>query len=138
MDKKTCNKCGLEKPVSGFHRATRNAGGYYHTCKSCRKGIDSEYYLTSEKKEKIKEYKKRNLEKMREYKANCGCCLCKKEFEPVALDFHHKDDNKEFTVANRVSISWETLLVEIKKCVVVCANCHRKLHAGILKLDMPG
>jgi hypothetical protein len=136
MSEKTCNKCGLKKSVLGFHRATRNAGGYQNTCKECRKVIDSNYYLTSNKKEKIKEYKNKNLEVMRAYKANCGCCLCKKEFEPVALDFHHKEDNKEFGIANRIHMSWKSLLVEIEKCVVLCANCHRKVHAGLLDLPI--
>ena len=102
MEIKTCNKCGLEKCVLEYHRATRNVGGYYHTCKECRKAIDSEYYQNSEKKERCREYKARNVALMREYKAACGCVLCKKEFEPVALDFHHPDKNKEFTVANRI------------------------------------
>jgi hypothetical protein len=136
--KKTCNKCGVDKLVSEYHRAARNLGGYCHTCKECRKEIDSDYYRTSEKKEKSKEYnkkyKKRNLERLRRYKAECGCILCKKEFEPIVLDFHHKDDNKEFTIASKTTCSWDRLLIEIKKCVVLCSNCHRKVHAGILKL----
>lgn len=64
-----------------------------------------------------------------------GCCICS-EMEPVCLDFHHIDPaTKKFRIAAKASIpSLEALLEEIAKCVVICANCHRRFHAGELKL----
>ena len=32
---KVCNKCGIEKPVSEFHRHKRNPDGLTYSCKSC-------------------------------------------------------------------------------------------------------
>lgn len=131
---KTCNKCGLTKPVSEYHKAARNSDGRFHTCKECRKKYDFLYYKISNKKEKCLEYKTKGREKLKEYKSQLRCKYCG-ESEPVVLDFHHKDQNKEYNIANKVvAYSWERLLVEIKKCEVVCANCHRKLHAGILNV----
>lgn len=59
-----------------------------------------------------------------------GCQHCG-ENDPALLDFHHNDaGQKEFTIAARIhSIPLERLSGEIEKCIVLCANCHRKLHA---------
>lgn len=69
-----------------------------------------------------------------------GCALCP-ENDPVALAFHHPDPAiKEFTIGKAVSASIEMrtanakLKAEIAKCVVLCHNCHAKVHAGHLEL----
>lgn len=59
------------------------------------------------------------------------CLICG---ESVCLDFHHKDPNeKDFTIGKHRNKSKENLIKEIEKCV--CANCHRKIHAGIINLE---
>ena len=70
-----------------------------------------------------------------DYKSTLTCSMCP-ESESVCLDFHHKDPNKkEFSIGHQVASKGKaTLMKEIKKCVVLCANCHRKLHAGLIKL----
>ena len=75
--------------------------------------------------------KKRKVEKLKwiqNYKRSKGCCQCI-ENEPVCLDFHHISDDKEANIAS-VCTSWsqERLQKELDKCIVICANCHRKLH----------
>lgn len=58
-----------------------------------------------------------------------GCVLCGYNKCLSALEFHHIDRNKEFGVSySRESIP--RIKNEISKCVVVCANCHREIHAG--------
>jgi hypothetical protein len=61
-------------------------------------------------------------------------CLCCPEKNPICLDFHHKDPKKkDKAVAKLLGFkNKERLLNEIKKCIVVCANCHRKIHAGVI------
>lgn len=49
----------------------------------------------------------------------------------ACLEFHHKDPSKkEVTLSRAVNNGWsiERMEKEIAKCVVLCANCHRKLH----------
>ncbi|MBF0618729.1 MAG: hypothetical protein HQL19_01020 [Candidatus Omnitrophica bacterium] len=48
-----------------------------------------------------------------------------------ALEFHHVDPaQKDFNVSSRgYSRSWERVKVELGKCMILCANCHRELHA---------
>jgi NAD-dependent dihydropyrimidine dehydrogenase PreA subunit len=58
-------------------------------------------------------------------------CVSCGEAEKVCLDFHHLRDKVD--VINKLVKrgSMKNLEKEIDKCVVLCANCHRKLHAGI-------
>jgi len=67
-------------------------------------------------------------------KADVGCLYCG-EKEPSCLDFHHVDrEDKSAGVSRLVSgcCSVDRIFSEIEKCVVACANCHRKFHAGKL------
>lgn len=61
-----------------------------------------------------------------------GCAKCD-ESEPACLDFHHVGD-KDRTVSSMMGMSDTRLRDEIAKCVVLCANCHRKVHAGLITL----
>jgi len=65
-----------------------------------------------------------------DYKQDRGCENCGNE-NPVALDFHHIDDeSKDLTVSRLVSEGYGTQRVyrEMQRCRVLCANCHRKHH----------
>ncbi|MDS0296085.1 homing endonuclease associated repeat-containing protein [Halogeometricum luteum] len=60
-----------------------------------------------------------------------GCTRCS-ESDPVCLDFHHRDGvEKTANVSELVSNerSRDTIRAEIRRCDVLCANCHRKEHA---------
>lgn len=67
--------------------------------------------------------------KINEYKTTVGCPCGEKE--ACCLDFHHVNQDKESSIAQLTSeqASWERIELEIKKCIVVCSNCHRKIHA---------
>lgn len=59
-----------------------------------------------------------------------GCQDCG-EPDPNVLDFHHVRGKKKFNIARAVSAGFalRTIIKEIGKCRVVCANCHRR-HTG--------
>ena len=50
-----------------------------------------------------------------------------------ALEFHHRDpDQKDFSISSKgYTRSWERVKMEMDKCVMLCANCHRELHAKL-------
>lgn len=50
-----------------------------------------------------------------------------------ALEFHHLDaSKKDFNVSQRgYTRSWKRVVEELKKCTMLCANCHRELHAQL-------
>lgn len=57
-----------------------------------------------------------------------GCILCGYKKCMAALEFHHTGDDKEFTVSKLNTLT--SVKREASKCIVVCANCHREIHAG--------
>ncbi len=75
----------------------------------------------------------RGTEFLNEYKASRGCCMCG-ENTPAVLDFHHFGE-KTRMVATMRKYSIKRMMAEIDNCVILCSNCHRKLHAGLIDLD---
>ncbi|PIZ48257.1 hypothetical protein CO180_03375 [candidate division WWE3 bacterium CG_4_9_14_3_um_filter_41_6] len=67
-----------------------------------------------------------------------SCCICGYDKYIGALEFHHIDPNeKEFGLSSRgLTRSWEKIVEELKKCVLVCSNCHREIHAGVTQLPL--
>ncbi|MBP7216914.1 MAG: hypothetical protein KBA46_06495 [Candidatus Omnitrophica bacterium] len=65
-----------------------------------------------------------------EYKGGrCGMCGYDRCIE--ALEFHHTDSSgKDFSISEKgYTRSWERVREELDKCMILCANCHRELHA---------
>jgi hypothetical protein len=51
------------------------------------------------------------------------------ENDPIVLEFDHKTPERKFkpiSIMLSGHYSWESVLKEIKKCEVRCANCHRR------------
>ena len=68
-----------------------------------------------------------------------GICLaCRSACTPAALEFHHPDaSKKEFAIAvDGIYRSWERIEKELENCVMLCANCHAEVHAGVRVLDL--
>ena len=60
------------------------------------------------------------------------CQACGYDKCVSALTFHHVDpEEKDFTVSG-MSVSWHRIQQELKKCVLLCANCHAEVHAGVV------
>jgi len=58
------------------------------------------------------------------YKKSKGCQHCRYDENPIALDFHHVG-GKDKGVAGMLSNSRKKIFTEVRKCIVLCANCHR-------------
>ena len=68
------------------------------------------------------------------------CEGCGQVVPVAAFEFHHRDAaTKEFAIsADGVPRRWERIVAELGKCVLVCANCHREVHAGVRELGESG
>lgn len=63
-------------------------------------------------------------------KQTFSCSRCP-ENHVACLDFHHNDPSeKDMALGDAVKMGWskERILKELEKCIVLCSNCHRKLH----------
>lgn len=95
------------------------------------------YHLGSGVKEKQIQRQFRNRTKnITELKQIHGakCVICNYSRCLKALDFHHVDPtNKSFDVSDK-KLKVKEIAAEAKKCVLLCTNCHRELHAGLLTI----
>lgn len=135
---KICNKCKNNLPYAEFHKCKSKKDGLQTFCKKCnndnakKDSIKNKKRWTQRLKEKREKYRKDFLT----YKSTLFCCVCK-ENTSCCLDFHHlnhKKKNGEISSMFR-NRPLEKLKQELEKCVVLCSNCHRKLHAGLIKLN---
>jgi len=64
------------------------------------------------------------------------CQICGYDKYVGALDLHHIDESqKSFGIGDKgYTRSWEKTKQELDKCILVCANCHREIEAGITQL----
>lgn len=69
-----------------------------------------------------------------EYKGR-KCCKCGYNKCVEALEFHHLDPTqKDFGIASKgYTRSWSKIKAELDKCILVCSNCHREIHSGLIE-----
>lgn len=95
-----------------------------------------EYWSKPENKIKRAEVQKRKAARRKlhidKYKVSKGCSMCRYRGPACCFDFHHVNgEDKDFTVAQvYAGVSLKTLFKELRKCILVCSNCHRKIHGG--------
>ncbi len=67
-----------------------------------------------------------------EYKGG-KCQLCGYNRCPEAMEFHHLNSSgKDFGISQKgYTRSWKRVKEELDKCIMLCANCHREVHAGL-------
>ena len=80
----------------------------------------------------IKTFRQR-LKERAVYVLGSKCQICGYDKCITALEFHHINPNeKDINFSDNVNRSWITTRNEIQKCILVCANCHREIHAGLI------
>lgn len=111
--------------------------GYNALCKSCYSQYMKKYYANRpdkydrHKKELVKNNDMAWMEKTNALmllKMVSGCMDCG-ESDPIVLEFDHRDPStKKYKISDirRKKIKIEEFIIELDKCDVVCANCHRK------------
>jgi DNA-binding transcriptional ArsR family regulator len=80
--------------------------------------------------------RRRRLKQLLVAAAGGRCCICGYDRHIGALQFHHREgQDKEFGVADRgFTRSLEAVSAEAAKCVLLCANCHSEVEAGIVSV----
>lgn len=126
-----CNKCGEEFE----HHRKR---------KACLKCVPERNTYSSKEEQEIVRKKQvvanvqRRRDKIKEmaikYKGG-KCQICGYDKCKGALEFHHLDpEEKDFGISSKgYTRAWDTVKQELDKCIMVCANCHREIHSGLLQ-----
>lgn len=59
------------------------------------------------------------------------CSVCGYTKNLAALEFHHQNPNEKSFQLDLRSLSnrsWNQLENEVRKCLLVCSNCHKEIH----------
>lgn len=115
--KKHCHRCDKWKDLDEFYKkGTKQGKQTHHYCKPC---------LYAYQQERGKNRKKKVIEFMGGKCVKCGYCR-----NYAALEFHHLDPSKkEINISgDGIKGSWKRLTNELRKCILVCSNCHREEH----------
>lgn len=74
---------------------------------------------------------------IKELKHNSKCSICGEE-DDCCLEFHHLDEKKKKFSIGKIphTVTLEDVKKELEKTICVCANCHRKLHKGIISIPV--
>lgn len=140
---KTCTKCNQSLPIDSFSQREGKNGPFRHSwCNECKRKINAGYWERNGKqyrrgqKEKAAELKRKYVEKL-----GGKCMRCGYNKYLAALHFHHMRD-KDANVGHLLDAASKSskdmlrrLDDEVKKCVLLCANCHAGLHAA--EWEMP-
>jgi hypothetical protein len=109
-----CVECGRQ------YVYLRKSGGSMGRCNTC---------WTNEKRAKLRA---RLIDYMGGVCMGCGYSRCQK-----ALEFHHVNpSDKSFSLSDHNYVPWSKARVEADKCVLLCANCHREVHAGLRNVKL--
>jgi 5-methylcytosine-specific restriction endonuclease McrA len=135
---KKCSRCNEVKPESEYFFKNRQTGRLHAQCKECYREHRSHYY-----KQHYETYKARYRERAKirrtmlrtEFRTNMlkyldkkSCELCG-ETDIRTFEFDHIiPAEKSFSISQAVSLghSWGDVTEEMKKCRILCANCHKK------------
>lgn len=112
--------------------------------KECKHhGLTDYVYVNSEKRyrcikcrsEAVQKRRDKTKELLVEYKGG-KCQICGYDRCINALEFHHLNPNeKDFGIASKgYTRSLEANKKEVDKCILVCSNCHREIHDGLIDI----
>ena len=131
---KTCTKCFKSQETSQFNYKNRDKGIRHSHCKNCSRAYvkghyerNTGYYLTKARARNLA-IRQETQSRLLIYLSSHACVDCG-ESDPVVLDFDHIDGNKKSaSIADMLTnrLSWSRIELEITKCAVRCANCHRR------------
>tara|TARA_R110000737_G_scaffold306758_1_gene314487 strand:+ start:298 stop:678 length:381 start_codon:yes stop_codon:yes gene_type:complete len=89
----------------------------------------NKYKSTNKLKKKV--FEKRNKDFIQRVKKISKCCKCGLNNKPYLLEFHHLDPSTKYKNVTDLQFNAygiKRIKEEIRKCVMVCRNCHMEYH----------
>lgn len=132
---KRCATCKTMKDEEEFNWRNQALGIRHPTCRECQKSYRLDWYVKhkAEHLQNVKARKHEVRKEARQYVWNYllahPCTKCG-ESDPVVLEFHHLYE-KDKTISVMIADGWsiDRIQMEMNKCIVLCANCHRRITA---------
>lgn len=114
MQLRECAKCRTKRPLSDFH-SKKTENRYHSWCKECvysgqrRRWID------------------RKIRAVKLFGNKCS--KCGYDTNIGALNFHHLDPSQKECNWSKLRLrAWHKIVKELKKCTLLCSNCHAEEH----------
>ncbi len=132
MTPKICSICKENKSLSSFNKNANKIDGLQTHCRKCSKEKFSTYYNSNKDKHRTatvlrnKIHKTEILQFVYDYLKEHSCVDCGNT-NPLCLEFDHVRGIKSMAISSmlRNNFSIPKIKLEIEKCDVRCANCHR-------------
>ncbi len=140
--RKRCTSCSRYKPLTeAFNKSATRRESRRAWCKSCERRQARIFYANNSGpyKRRARAFSRKmsawRMSEAHRIKIDNGCCICG-ETTLCVLDFHHLHGNSKgadggILVTRAAHCSDRQFRNELSKCVVLCANCHRKVHARL-------
>jgi hypothetical protein len=126
-----CTHCHTHKEQNEYYKNNKNLSGYSHICKICDNKRRAQYYRDNYKHQgKQAKVRKQKLKEQCIALKGGACVVCGLVDDPCVFDFHHIDPSKKLFEIGRFIHDLEGTKAELDKCILVCSNCHRKIHWG--------
>jgi hypothetical protein len=131
---KDCRKCGRRRLHEDFSKDPSNKYGLAYWCKECAAANARRCHaLKTTPKWKAKrsaQGRALRIQVKQQAVALLGgkCTDCQQEFPMSVFDFHHIDPTQKDFSVGKYKIWNDRLQAELKKCILLCANCHRIRH----------
>ena len=116
-----------------FQKDRSRSTGRQAYCARCMASMNNAAYQKKklERRANRAATRKRATQWLLDTKAKLGCLICE-EHDIACLDFHHVDKvTKDFNIVvayRDKKVTKYGAFRELRGCVVLCANCHRKHH----------
>lgn len=133
---KTCIVCKETKSLEHFNlrnSSRKTKATHQSYCKDCNKYVARKWRTTENGKKSTKNSKRKTRGRVYRFigrilrKSRCGICG---ESDPTVLQFDHVDPAKKQTEISKMQKmhvkSLYALKEEIRKCRILCANCHMR------------
>lgn len=122
--------CRKEVPVELYNKNKAKSDGLTNSCKPCMVKYQAAHYQRNKEKMNAKALARQKATKVfwKNLKDNKPCMDCKVVHRYIALEYDHRDSStktEDVSVMTARGLSRKTILKEIAKCDMVCANCHR-------------
>jgi hypothetical protein len=132
-DESYCSREKIWKPKSEFNYQNKELGILQDVCRECMQELVHNRYANNKEVAKainrVSALNAREVarEYVYQYLLEHSCMDCG-ETDPLVLTFDHVSGNKKLGISDMVGRGWsiETIKSEIRKCDVVCFNCHMR------------